>query len=248
MDRIETMPLSNQVILITGAGGGLGGTAALALAKHGAQTILLDKHIAKLEAVYDTIMSENGLEPIMYPFDLAGANENEYQEMADRIGEKYGSLQGILHSAVEFSSFTPLAMFGTKDWGHTLNVNLNAPFLLNRVLLPVLQKSPHASIVLTSDSSARTAPAYSGAYGVSKIALEGMANILAEELESSGKIRVNILIPGPVDSPLRKRAYPAEDKSRLPAMASLAPVYLYLFGPQSVGVTGQTVDARTFHL
>jgi NAD(P)-dependent dehydrogenase (short-subunit alcohol dehydrogenase family) len=242
------MPLTNQVILITGAGGGLGRVAALTLARNGAHIILLDKQIAKLEAVYDAIVSEHAPEPILYPFDLAGATENEYQELADRIEAKYGSLQGILHSAVEFTSFAPLSLIGTKDWGHTLNVNLNGPFLLNRVLLPVLQKSPYASIVVTSDSSARKAPAYYGAYGVSKIALEGMAKILAEELESSGRIRVNILVPGAVDSPLRKRAYPAEDKTKLPSMDSLAPVYLYLFGQQSRGVTGQIVDARTFHL
>ncbi|MDP2901849.1 MAG: SDR family NAD(P)-dependent oxidoreductase [Methylovulum sp.] len=242
------MPLKDNVILITGAGGGLGATAAQALAKHGAHIILLDKNIAKLEAVYDAVVAANAPAPIMYPFDLAGANENDYQELADRIDEKYGALQGLLHSAVEFTAFTPIAQTSTKDWGHTLNVNLNAPFLLSRVLLPVLQKSPQASIVFTSDSSARVAKAYTGAYGVSKIALEGLAKILAEELEAACKIRVNTLIPGPVDSPLRKRAYPAEDKTRLPAMASLASVYLYLFGPQSIGVTGQAVDARTFHL
>ena len=242
------MPLKNHVILITGAGGGLGGTAALTLAKNGAHIILLDKNIAKLEVVYDAIVAANAPEPIIYPFDLAGANENEYQELADRINEKYGSLQGVLHSAVELSSFTPIALLGTKDWGHTLNVNLNAPFLLCRVLLPVLQKSEHASIVFTSDSSARTGSGYSGAYGVSKIALEGLAKILAEELESANKIRVNTLIPGPVDSPLRKRVYPAEDKSKLPPMESLASAYLYLFGPQSIGISGQAIDARTFHL
>ena len=242
------MPLTNQVILITGAGGGLGSIAAMTLAKNGAHIILLDKNIAKLEKIYDAIISANAPEPIIYPFDLAGANENEYQELADRIDEKYGCLHGLLHSAVEFSSFTPLAMHGTKEWGHTLNVNLNAPFLLNRVLLPVLNKSRHASIVFTSDSSARKASAYSGAYGVSKIALEGLAKILAEEHESANKIRVNTLIPGPVDSPLRKRAYPAEDKEKLQTMQSLAPVYLYLFSSQSIGTTGQIVDARTFHL
>lgn len=242
------MPLKNNVILITGAGGGLGGTAALTLAKQGAHIILLDKNIAKLEAVYDAIVAAGAPGPIMYPFDLAGASEKDYQELADRVDEKYGALQGLLHSAVEFASFTPMALVSTKDWGHTLNVNLNAPFLLTRVLLPLLQKSGHASVVFTSDSSARTAPAYAGAYGVSKIALEGLAKILAEELEAANKIRVNTLIPGPVNSPLRKRAYPAEDKSRLPAMESLAGAYLYLFGAQSVGVTGQTVDARTFHL
>ncbi|GAB6140293.1 YciK family oxidoreductase [Methylosoma difficile] len=242
------MPLKNHTILITGAGGGLGGTAALALAKQGAEVILLDKSIPKLESVYDAIVAAGGKEPVLYPFDLAGATENDYQELADRIEEKYGSLQGLLHSAVEFSAFTPIAMHSTKDWGHTLNVNLNAPFILTRVLLPVLQKSSHAAIIFTSDSSARHTPAYSGAYGIAKLALEGLAKILAEELQAQQQIRVNTLVPGPVDSPLRKRAYPAEDKSKLPALSSLDAVYLYLFGPQSLGMSGQTIDARTFHL
>jgi NAD(P)-dependent dehydrogenase (short-subunit alcohol dehydrogenase family) len=242
------MSLTNQAILITGAAGGLGSTAAMTLAKQGAHIILLDNKLPKLEAVYDSIKAAHAPLPILYPFDLAGANENDYLELAEKVEQKYGSLQGLLHSAVEFSSFTPLAMLDTKDWGHSLNVNLNAPFLLTRVLLPVMQKSGHASVVFTTDSAVRTPKAYTGALGVSKIALEGFAAILAQELESSGKVRVNTLIPGPVDSPLRKRAYPAEDKSRLPNMESLASVYLYLFGSQSIGVTGQVVDARSFHL
>lgn len=242
------MPLTDHVILITGAGGGLGGTAAKTLAEAGAQVILLDKSIPKLEAVYDTIKSTDAPEPIMYPFDLAGANENDYVELAEKIDAKYGALHGLLHSAVEFSGFTPLAVQSSKEWVHTLNVNLNAPFILCRVLLPLLQKNNTASIVFTSDSSSRLPHAYSGAYGVSKIALEGMAVILAEELESFKKIRVNILIPGPVDSPQRKRAFPAEDKLKLPKMESLAHVYRYLFSSKSIGVTGQIIDARTFHL
>ena len=132
------MSLKDQVILITGAGGGLGSTTALALAKAGAHIILLDKSIPKLEIIYDAILAAKAPEPIIYPFDLAGANENDYQTLANTIAEEYGSLQGLLHSAVEFSSFTPMTQVATKDWGHSLNVNLNAPFLLTRVLLPVL--------------------------------------------------------------------------------------------------------------
>lgn len=240
------MPLTGQAILVTGAGGGLGGTASLALARHGAHIILLDKDIPKLETVYDSIVEAGAPEPILYPFDLAGATENDYQELADRIAAKYGSLQGLLHSAAAFTVFEPLALQTTRDWGHLLNVNLNAPFLLCRVLLPVLQKSPHASIVFTSDDKARTGQAYSGAFGVAKIALEGLAKILAEELESSQKVRVNILIPGPVRSPLRNKAYPAEDKSRLPEMRTLDSVYCYLFGADSIGINGRTFDAATF--
>ncbi|MEN9596009.1 MAG: hypothetical protein RL236_443 [Pseudomonadota bacterium] len=242
------MSLENHVILITGAAGGLGSTAALTLAKAGAKIILLDKNLPKLEAIYDQILIESGAEPIMYPFDLAGATENDYAELAQKIDETYGVLHGLLHSAVEFSSFTPLIQHGTKEWGHTLNVNLNAPFLLTRVLLPVLQKAENASIVFTSDSSARLAPAYSGAYGISKVAMEGLAHVLAEELEGGKKIRVNTLIPCPVDSPLRKRAYPAEEKSKLPAMTTLETIYHYLFGQKSLGITGQTIHANHFKI
>jgi NAD(P)-dependent dehydrogenase (short-subunit alcohol dehydrogenase family) len=241
------MLLTEKVILITGAGGGLGSTAALALAQQGAHIILLDKIIPKLEKVYDAIVATGAPEPVMYPFDLAGASEAEYEELAAIVAEKYGSLQGLLHSALEFSYFSPLAVHSTKSWGDTLNVNLNAPFLLTQVLLPVLQKSSHASIVFTSDSSARLGKAYSGAYGVSKIAMEGLAKILAEELETSGKIRVNTLVPGPVESPFRKKAYPGEDKTLLAPMTSLIPVYHYLFSDESIGITGQIINAQTFN-
>ena len=240
------MPLTDQVILITGAGGGLGGTAALALAQQGAHIVLLDKSIPKLEKTYDAIVSSGAPTPALYPFDIAGANEVQYEELAVTLDKTYGSLQGLLHSAVELSAFTPIEIHETKDWGHTLNVNLNAPFLLCRVLLPVLKKSEHASIVFTSDSMVRTPKAYSGAYGVSKIALEGFAKILAEELESKQQIRVNTLVPGVVNSPLRKKLFPAEDKSKLPAMDSLNEVYKYLFSSDSIGVTGQTINAESF--
>lgn len=241
------MLLKGQVILITGAGGGLGSTAALTLAKQGAHIILLDKIIPKLEKIYDAIVATEAPEPTLYPFDLAGATEKQYYELANTIEKNYGSLQGVLHSAVEMTTFTPIEIHETKDWEHALNVNLNAAFLLSRVLLPVLKKSEHASIVFTSDSLTKESKAFSGAYGVSKIALEGFAKILSQELESSQKIRVNTLLPGPVDSPLRKRMFPAEDKSKLATMDSLNAVYSYLFGQDSVGVTGQSIDAQSFN-
>lgn len=100
-------------------------------------------------------------------------------------------------------------------------------------------------MVSTSDSAVRVAQAYTGAYGVAKIALEALAKIFAEELESAGKVRVNTLIPGPVDSQLRNRAFPGENKAELPPVTSLAPAFLYLFSDDSIGVTGQSFDAHT---
>ena len=246
MDKKSSVTLKDKVILITGAGGGLGGTAALALSEQNATLILLDKSIPKLEKVYDAIVEKGFTTPVLYPFDLAGASEVQYEALATILLEKYGSIQGVLHSAVEFSAFSPVANHETKAWGDALNVNLNAPFLLTRVLLPVLQKSEHASIVFTSDSSAQNTLAYAGAYGVSKVALEAFSKILAHELEGLGKIRVNTLIPDVVDTPLRKRAYPAEDKTVLPKMETLNAVYTYLFSDESIGMTAQTVNAQTY--
>ena len=239
------MPLSNQTILITGAGGGLGSVAALTLAQQGATIILLDKSIPKLEKIYDAIIATDAPTPIIYPFDLAGASEVQYYEMAELIKQKFTQLNGLLHSANDFNAFTPMSIHGTMAWGHTLNVNLNAPFLLTQVLLPLLQIPEHASIVFTGDSYAETAKAYAGAYGVSKIALAAYMKILAEELSDAKKIRVNLLIPEAINSPLRKKAFPAEDKSVLPDMESLAPAYRYLFSSQSIGITGQTLNATT---
>lgn len=242
------MSLNKQNILITGAAGGLGSNAALSLARQGAHIILLDKNLPKLENCYDAIIAAGGLEPMLFPFDLAGATEEQYFELADAIQQHYGALHGLLHAAVEFSAYTPIGSHKTMDWGHTLNVNLNAAFLLSRVLLPVLQNADKASMVFISDSTARLAPAYAGAYGVSKIALEAFAKILAEELEAGQKIRVNTLIPGPVDTPLRKKAYPAEDKSKLAPLSSLEPIINYLFSAESIGVTAQIIEASTFHI
>jgi NAD(P)-dependent dehydrogenase (short-subunit alcohol dehydrogenase family) len=240
------MTLSGQVILITGAGGGVGSMSAMALAKEGAHIVLLDKNLAKLEKVYDAITEANSPEPMLYPFDLAGASEAQYQDLADAIMQHYGSLQGLLHAAVEFSAFTPLQLHSIKDWGHTLNVNLNSPFLLTQMLLPALQNSPQASIVFISDSNARKSPAYSGAYAISKLAIEGLAKIFAEELQAAGKIRVNTLIPGPIDSPLRKRAYPAENKSQRRPISSLEPAIKFLFSTSSSYRSGETINADDF--
>ncbi len=134
------MPLTKQVILITGAGGGLGGVAALALATQGARIILLDKIIPKLEKVYDEIVAAGAPDPVLYPFDLNGANEQDYLELAQRIEVEFGALQGLLHSAVEFKAFTPIHTLSVKEWAQGLNVNLNAPFMFDQSVVAAVRK------------------------------------------------------------------------------------------------------------
>jgi NAD(P)-dependent dehydrogenase (short-subunit alcohol dehydrogenase family) len=239
------MSLINKTILITGAAGGLGSTAALALAQQQATVILVDHRLSALEEVYDRIIAKGGQTPILHPFNLAGANEADYQQIAEVIAEKFGALDGLLHSALAFTYFSPLAQHSTQEWLNGLTVNLNAAFVLTRTLLPVLQRcSTQASVVFTSDAIAIHPKAYSGIYAISKAALEAMVTIWADEL--AGKVRMNLLIPGAVDCPFRKKAFPAEDKSQLKTMDSLIPLYQYLFSEASAHLNGQRIIADSF--
>ncbi len=238
-----TNSLTNKTILITGATGKLGSVAAKACTKQGATVILLDKELAKLESVYDEITASGAPEPALYPLDLEGANEQHYLELAETVEREFGMLHGLVHNAAKFSVLGPIDNINIKSWSSTMNVNLNAPFLLTRALLPLMRAADEASVVFTSDSPARTAKAYWGAYSVSKIAVEAFARILADELESGGLIRVNTLVPGPIDSPIRKLAFPAENSNNLSAAESLEKLYIYLLSSASRGKTGLVFEA-----
>ncbi|MEE9398623.1 MAG: SDR family NAD(P)-dependent oxidoreductase [Methylococcales bacterium] len=235
--------LSGRIILVTGAAGGLGSSAAKACGSLQATVILLDKDVAGLEKVYDDIVESGAPLPAIYPFDLESATEKHYHELAETISNQYGIIHGLFHCAAHCPALGPISDLETKSWAKVLNVNLNAPFLLTQVLLPLMSKAKDASIVFVSDSSARKSNAYWGAYAVSKIGLEGFAKILAEEFQTAGKIRVNTLIPGPINSAIRQRAYPGEDSSELPLPESLDKVVCYLLGLASKGITGQVISS-----
>jgi NAD(P)-dependent dehydrogenase (short-subunit alcohol dehydrogenase family) len=124
-----------------------------------------------------------------------------------------------------------------------MHVNVNAAFILTRCLLPLLRESSDASIVFTTSGVGNRGRAYWGAYAVSKFAIEGLSQVLADELERTN-IRVNCINPGRTRTNMRARAYPAEDPQTLRPPESLTPTYLYLLGPDSRGVSNQRIDCQ----
>jgi NAD(P)-dependent dehydrogenase (short-subunit alcohol dehydrogenase family) len=236
--------LADRVILVTGATGGLGRAASLAFAEHGATVVLLGRTLKKLERVYDEIRTRGAPEPAMLVADLAAAGPAEYRTVAQTIEQEFGRLDGLLHSAAELGTLTPLELYDLQTWQRVLTVNLTAPFLLTRTCLPLLKRSDDASVVFTSADVGRKARAYWGAYAVAGFGLEGMAQVLADELAENTRIRVNTLDPGPARTNLRAAAYPGESALATPAPETVMPTYLYLLGPDSSGVTGQALTAE----
>ena len=236
--------LRGRNILVTGAGDGIGRAAAECFALHGATVILLGRTQQKLERVYDAIVAAGAPEPIIQLLDLATAGEEHLAVLAQQIEQELGSLHGVLHNAALLGSRTPLEQYPLREWRALMTVNVEAAWLLTRALLPALRAAPHASVVFTSSGVGRRGRAFWGAYAVSKFALEGLSQVLAEELSNTTRIRVNCLNPGATNTAMRRAAYPAELPTRNPAAASIMPAYLYLMGDDSIGVSGQSLDAQ----
>jgi NAD(P)-dependent dehydrogenase (short-subunit alcohol dehydrogenase family) len=231
--------LKGRVILITGAGGGLGRPTALACARHGATTVLLGRHVKKLEAVYDEIEAAHGPKPAIYPINLAGAVWNDYVELAATVERELGRVDGIVHCAAHFSAFSPLSDVQPRDWVESLQVNLTAAYTLTRTCLPLLLKSQDASVVFLSEPGGRRPKAYRGVYGIAKVAIEGMVQMWASELESLPGLRINSYDPGPMRTGLRLKGYPGDDIQTVPEPETAVPGLLYLLGADSRGQTGK---------
>ncbi len=236
--------LRDRVILVTGAGDGIGRAAAMSYAAHGATVVLLGKTIEKLEAVYDAIEAAGGPQPAIYPLHLGGAVMKDYNDLHDTLEKEFGRLDGLLHNAGLLGQRRDIAQTTVESWEEVLQVNVNAEFMMTKALLPLLLKSDDASLIFTSSSVGRKGRAFWGAYAVSKFATEGLMQVLADELENTSNVRVNSLNPGATNTSMRRSAYPAEEPGSNPEPEAIMATYLYLMGPDSKGVTGQQFDAQ----
>ncbi len=234
--------LEGRVVLVTGAGQGLGRAIALDAAAHGATVALLGRKVEKLEAAYDAIAAAGGRQPAMIPLDLAAVGDPEFDNLAQVVRRDLGRLDAIAHCASHFVPLGPLTSQSLAQWMTLLKVNLAAPFALTRACLPLLATAEHSSVVFTGETHGLRPGAYWGGFAVSKSGLATLATIWSEELEHRGKPRMNVFIPGPIASPQRAQSHPGEDRSKLRTPESAARAVLYLLGPDSAAVNGRTLE------
>ncbi len=240
-----TEEFRGRVVMVTGAGSGIGRAVSLALARAGAQVILLGRTVRKLEAVHAEIAELPGAaEASIVPLDLERALAAEYEAVAAAVEQRYGRLDGLLHNAALLGTLTPIDQYDVPTFMRVMHVNVTAAFVLTQHLLPLLRKSPDATVLFTSSGVGNRGRAYWGAYSVSKFATEGLAQVLAHETEGNSTVRVNIINPGKVRTAMRRQAYPSELPESLPTPESLTASYLALLGPASRGVTGRRFEAQ----
>ncbi|SEG40100.1 YciK family oxidoreductase [Vibrio hangzhouensis] len=235
--------LQGKVILVTGAGAGIGRQAALSYAEHGATVILLGRNVKNLELIYDEIESKGYPLPAIIPLDLKGATKQNYVDMAETIEGQFGRLDGILHNAGVLGTLSPFDQIDEETFDDVMQINVKAEFLMTQALLPALKKSDAGRVIFTSSTVGHSGRAFWGTYAISKFAVEGMMQILADELSDTA-IRVNAINPGATRTRMREKAYPGEDANSLKTPKDIIPLYLHLMDPSVTEINGQCIDAQ----
>lgn len=235
--------LNDHVILVTGAGRGIGAAAAIAFAEHGADVILLGRTSTHLDEVARRIEAMGRTRPMVEVMDLEHAAADDYSSLMQGIERRHGRLDGVLHNASILGPRTRVEDTAVAAFAQVMTVNVNATYALARATLPLLQRSSKASVVFTSSSVGRKGRAEWGSYAISKFATEGLMQVLTDEYPTT-EIRFNSVNPGGTRTAMRAEAYPSEDPATRPTPDSIMPVYLYLMGRDSAHISGRALDAQ----
>jgi len=238
--------LSQRVVLLTGATGGLGRELAMCFASRGATVVLHARIVHRLEQLYDEIVAAGHPQPSILPLDLAEATAEDFGNVASAIHAQLGRLDAVVHTAALLGSLGPVEHQSFDAWQKVIRVNLVAAMALTRSALPLLSVAPDGCVIFTLDTRASDPRAYWGAYAASKAGLLALATTLADECEGHNNLRINAVVPGPIRTPLRMLTHPGEDRALLPTPDALAPLYLHLLGAQSKADSGVRIDARAW--
>ncbi len=235
--------LAGRVVMITGAHGGLGSAVARAAAAAGATVVLAGHKVRALEKLYDELEAAHAPKPAIIPVDLQGATPDEYAQLAATVAGELGHLDALVHAAARFDGLTPLHHHAPDAWLRTLQVNLSAPFALTQACLPLLTQAPDSAVVFVTDDPDEVGGAHWGAYGVAKAGLERLASILHEE-HDAGPLRVHVLLPGPMRTAIRHKAWFSDDPNQWPMPDATARVVVRMLSAEGKAWRGMTLDLR----
>ena len=228
------MSVFNKTILITGSSDGIGKALALEFSKLGANIILLGRNSDKLDRVYDQLdQSHPSQKHLILEADLALLSNESAQEILVAISQEFEVLDGIIHNAAILGTMSSLADYDLSTWDAVMKVNLRAPFILSKTLKVMLEGALMPRLIFTSSGVANVGKGFWGAYSVSKFGIKGLAEIFADELETTSKIKVFNFDPGKTRTNMRASAYPAEDPRTLKSANDLVTCYLWFFSSDS---------------
>ncbi|TVZ97814.1 gluconate 5-dehydrogenase [Streptomyces sp. BK340] len=242
----ELFSLDGRVAVVTGGSSGIGRAITGALARAGASVVVVARKEAQLAATVDELTAD-GCRAAWVSADLS--TREGVRAGAEEAAGKFGE-PDILVNCAGINLRPPMGELGEEVWDTTMAVNLEAPYLLGQRFGPGMAERGYGRIIHITSQQAHRAFVQSGAYGVSKGALESLARSQAEAWSPHG-VTANTLVPGFVMTPLNTRL--SSDPERVAALAArtmvgrngvaedFAGAVVFLASGASAYVTGQSI-------
>lgn len=237
--KLSKNSFKEKTIIVTGAGSGIGKALSFELAKNDANLILLSRDKENLDSLQDDIKEKFGIEPLTVEFDFFKAKEKDYNFLVENLINNYTKVDGLIHVAGILGYLSPFTSTSLSQLETVMKINFESNFLLTKALMPLLEKSECSSVIFTSSGVGRKGRAFWTSYSISKFAVEGLMQVLADEYE--GRVKFNTFNPGPTRTKMRAQAFPAEDPLTLKSAEDVAECYLWLLSKECKE-TGKSYD------
>jgi NAD(P)-dependent dehydrogenase (short-subunit alcohol dehydrogenase family) len=242
MTSTHQKKLINNVALITGATRGIGKAVAAAYVREGARVFICARNQQEVAATVREFRYDS---TDAHVDGCAGdvGKETDVCRIVDAVVERFQTIDTLVNNASLLGPRVALVEYPFRQWEEVIRVNLHGVFLLSQQVVKRMIVQRHGSIVNVSSGVGRVGRARWGAYAVSKFGLEGLTQVLADEVKEFG-IRVNSVNPGPTRTEMRAEAYPEEDPLTLPTPEQITPIFVHLASAQSENLTGQMLEAQ----
>ncbi len=236
------MRLQGKHIVITGASKGLGRALAERFASEGARLAICARSPKPLEEVRLALV-ERGCDVIAVPCDVSDSQQTK--AFAETVLQTWGHVDVLVNNASRLGPRVPMVEYPLNEWDEVIQTNVHGMFFLTRLFVPAMMARGSGSVINVSSSVGKAGRKHWGAYAVSKFALEGFTQVLAEEMKPFN-VRVNAVNPGPMATAMRHAAYPQEDPATLRTPDQVTDVFIYLASDDGKGISGQSFDAATY--
>jgi len=231
------MDITDRIVVITGAAGGLGSVVARELAAAGARLALVDRDANRLQVECGMLVDSRGA-LLVSGIDLT--RPESVANMARQVIDRFGRVDALLNIAGGYRAGTPVHETPVETWDFMLSLNARTAFLVSQAILPHMIANGSGKIVNVAARSGLEARTNEAAYAASKAAVLRLTEGMAKEYGGHG-INVNAVIPGTIDTQANREAMPNADFSRWVQPAQIAAVLRFLISDAADVITGAAI-------
>jgi len=227
----------NQVVIVTGGSGNLGGATVRAFHAAGATLVVPDRRAGRVQTLFPQLVEDGG-------HYLAGDTDvtrpEDVTRLVDATLERLGRIDVLVNTVGGYRAGDPPHETSLETWDFMLNLNARSAFITSRAVVPAMLERGRGKIVNTAARSALVSRARECAYSASKSAVARLTESLAAAYKADG-LNVNAILPGTIDTPQNRAAMPQAKHSRWVKPEAIAQVILFLASDAAGPINGALI-------